>query len=246
MLNRLRLLHSRPVRGRRSLSATADRPPLPQSFRGNDTMKGKKVLIANRGEIAIRIARAARELGAKSLAICAPEDAESPHVGFADDHVVLPKGATAIAPYLDTSNITKVAVENGADFVHPGYGFLSESSIFNKSLSDAGIEWVGPSYQVLDLLGDKIQARALAARSDVPVVRGSGNLTSGEECLEILNDGGVRLPAIMKAAFGGGGRGMRIVRNLSEVASSFDSCQREAAVAFGRDEVFLEEFWEKT
>lgn len=194
----------------------------------------------------MRIARAVKSLGATSLSVCAPEDVSSPHVEFADEHVVLEKGETAIAPYLDIESLTRVAVENGVDFVHPGYGFLSESAPFAQSLESSGIEWVGPPPGVLQLFGNKIQARALAQRSNVPVVRGSGNLTSGEECLGILNNGDVRLPAIMKAAFGGGGRGMRIVRDLSQVASSFDSCQREALTAFGRDEVFLEEFWEDT
>ena len=105
---------------------------------------------------------------------------------------------------------------------------------------------MGPPPDVLQLFGDKIQARSLAQQSDVPVVRGSSNLSSGEECLSVLNEGHVRLPAIMKAAYGGGGRGMRIVRSISDVTSSFDSCQREALTAFGRDEVFLEEFCEDT
>mmetsp|Transcript_6388 Transcript_6388/g.9955 ORF Transcript_6388/g.9955 Transcript_6388/m.9955 type:complete len:1216 (+) Transcript_6388:28-3675(+) len=219
---------------------------LPQSFTHDTLLQNKRVLIANRGEISMRIARAAKSLGATSLSVCAPEDVSSPHVEFADEHVVLEKGKTAIAPYLDIESLTRVVVENGVDFVHPGYGFLSESAPFAQSLESSGIEWVGPPPGVLQLFGNKIQARALAQRSNVPVVRGSGNLTSGEECLGILNNGDVRLPAIMKAAFGGGGRGMRIVRDLSQVASSFDSCQREALTAFGRDEVFLEEFWEDT
>mmetsp|Transcript_17383 Transcript_17383/g.26467 ORF Transcript_17383/g.26467 Transcript_17383/m.26467 type:complete len:1216 (+) Transcript_17383:70-3717(+) len=219
---------------------------LPQSFTHDTLLQNKRVLIANRGEISMRIARAVKSLGATSLSVCAPEDVSSPHVEFADEHVVLEKGETAIAPYLDIESLTRVAVENGVDFVHPGYGFLSESAPFAQSLESSGIEWVGPPPGVLQLFGNKIQARALAQRSNVPVVRGSGNLTSGEECLGILNNGDVRLPAIMKAAFGGGGRGMRIVRDLSQVASSFDSCQREALTAFGRDEVFLEEFWEDT
>eukprot|EP00984_Skeletonema_dohrnii_P020413 scaffold9947_cov98-Skeletonema_dohrnii-CCMP3373.AAC.1 len=227
-------------------SSLQQQTQLPQSFTHDTLLQNKRVLIANRGEISMRIARAAKSLGATSLSVCAPEDVSSPHVEFADEHVVLEKGETAIAPYLDIERLTRVAVENGVDFVHPGYGFLSESAPFAQSLVSSGIEWVGPPLEVLQLFGDKIQARALAQRSNVPVVRGSGNLTSGEECLGILNNGDVRLPAIMKAAFGGGGRGMRIVRDLSQVASSFDSCQREALTAFGRDEVFLEEFWEDT
>lgn len=127
-----------------------------------------------------------------------------------------------------------------------GYGFLSESAPFASSLVNSNITWVGPPPDVLHLFGDKIQARQLAQQSNVPVVRGSGNLSSGEECLSILNEGDVRLPAIMKAAYGGGGRGMRIVRSINDVTASFDSCQREALTAFGRDEVFLEEFWEDT
>mmetsp|Transcript_29449 Transcript_29449/g.63415 ORF Transcript_29449/g.63415 Transcript_29449/m.63415 type:complete len:1275 (+) Transcript_29449:165-3989(+) len=239
-----------------------DRPQLPQSYTHDTLLANRKILIANRGEISIRIARAARALGAHSVAVCAPEDIDSPHVQFADEYVVLKNdkvGSTtttttttastanaAIGPYLDIDGLTNVAVERGVDLVHPGYGFLSESAPFAQSLLDSNITWVGPPPDVLHLFGDKIQARALAHRSDVPVVRGSGNLSSGEECLSVLKEGDVRLPAIMKAAYGGGGRGMRIVRDISQVTSSFDSCQREALTAFGRDEVFLEEFWEDT
>ena len=195
----------------------------------------------------MRIARAAKSLGATSLSVCAPEDVTSPHVEYADEHVVLEKGTTAIAPYLDIERLTKVAVENDVDFVHPGndiiticlicccyfnfmisnmhmicflsdnessllnqifcalytytgYGFLSESAPFAQSLVSSGINWVGPPPEVLQLFGDKIQARALAQRSNVPVVKGSGNLISGDECLDILNNGDVRLPAIMKVS----------------------------------------------
>jgi len=178
--------------------------------------------------------------------VCAPEDVDSPHVAFADESVVLPQGKTAIAPYLDVKALTDIALERGIDFVHPGYGFLSESADFAQSLENSGVAWVGPPPDVLRLFGDKIQARALASQSGVPVVRGSSNLTSSDECMGLLKNGDVNLPAIVKAAYGGGGRGMRIVRELSQVPSSFDSCQREALTAFGRDEVFLEEFWENT
>lgn len=168
---------------------------------------------------------------------------------YADEHVVLEKaeGTTAIGPYLDIEQLTKVCVERGVDYVHPGYGFLSESAPFAQSLRNAGIIMVGPTPEVLTLFGDKIQARSLAQRNNVPVVRGSGNLVSVTECIAVLHDGGsVRLPAIMKAAFGGGGRGMRIVRDIDEVGTLFDSCKREAKMAFGREEVFVEEYWEGT
>ncbi|KAL3791966.1 hypothetical protein ACHAW5_007105 [Stephanodiscus triporus] len=181
-----------------------------------------------------------------SVSVCAPEDVDSPHVKYADEHVVLERGDTAIGPYLDVEGLTGVCVERDVDYVHPGYGFLSESAPFAKSLLDSGISWVGPSPEVLSLFGDKIRARSLAIESDVPVVRGSGNLVSGDECIAVIEDGIVRLPAIMKAAFGGGGRGMRIVRDKSQVRALFDSCRREAAMAFGRDEVFLEEYWDDT
>lgn len=170
----------------------------------------------------------------------------SPHVTYADEHVVLEKGNTAIAPYLNIQELTKVCIEKNVDYVHPGYGFLSESAPFAQSLVNAGVTWVGPSPDVLALFGDKIQARSLAQRSNVPVVRGSENLISGDECMTVLNNGSVRLPSIMKAAYGGGGRGMRIVREKSDVHALFDSCQREAKTAFGRDEVFLEEYWDDT
>mmetsp|Transcript_6012 Transcript_6012/g.10728 ORF Transcript_6012/g.10728 Transcript_6012/m.10728 type:complete len:1005 (+) Transcript_6012:147-3161(+) len=229
-----------------SSSSSTTRPPLPQSYAHDTLLTNRTILIANRGEISIRIARAAKALGAKSLAVCAPEDVDSPHVAFADEYVVLEKGMTAIAPYLDIEGLTNVAVERGVDLVHPGYGFLSESAPFAQSLLSSNVTWVGPPPDVLHLFGDKIQARALAEQSNVPIVRGSGNLSSGEECLSVLREGHVRLPAIMKAAYGGGGRGMRIVRDIFQVSTSFSSCQREALTAFGRDEVFLEEFWEDT
>ena len=226
--------------------SSSGRPQLPQSHVHDRLLEGKKVLIANRGEIAMRISRAATALGAKSIAVCAPEDKESPHVGFADEMVELPKGKTAIAPYLDIAALTKAAKERGADFVHPGYGFLSESADFASSIVSSGITWVGPPPEVLRLFGDKTQARMLATECGVPLVRGSDNLSSAQECRSLIEEGKISLPAIMKAAYGGGGRGMRIVRNLSEVGPSFDSCKREALTAFGRDEVFIEEFWEKT
>ena len=227
-------------------AASSNRPPLPQSYEHDTLLTNKRVLIANRGEIAIRIARAARSLGATSVAICAPEDISSPHVTYADEHVVLEKGNTAIGPYLNIQELTKICIDKNVDYVHPGYGFLSESAPFAQSLVNAGITWVGPSPDVLALFGDKIQARSLAQQSNVPVVRGSDNLVSGDECMAVLNNGSVRLPAIMKAAYGGGGRGMRIVREMSDVHALFDSCQREAMTAFGRDEVFLEEYWDNT
>eukprot|EP00581_Thalassiosira_minuscula_P017511 CAMPEP_0183714224 /NCGR_PEP_ID=MMETSP0737-20130205/8825_1 /TAXON_ID=385413 /ORGANISM="Thalassiosira miniscula, Strain CCMP1093" /LENGTH=1220 /DNA_ID=CAMNT_0025943131 /DNA_START=51 /DNA_END=3713 /DNA_ORIENTATION=- len=230
----------------KNLADERTRPPLPQSFANDTLLHDKKVIIANRGEISMRIARAAHALGAQSLAVCAPEDVDSPHVRYADDYVVLKGGDTAIAPYLDIEGLTEACVEREVDLVHPGYGFLSESAPFAQSLVNSNITWVGPPPDVLQLFGDKIQARALAQRSHVPVVRGSENLSSGEECLSLLTEGDVRLPAIMKAAYGGGGRGMRIVRDLSQVPTTFSSCQREALTAFGRDEVFLEEFWENT
>ncbi|KAL7547137.1 hypothetical protein ACHAWF_010455, partial [Thalassiosira exigua] len=457
-----------------SSSSSDERPPLPQSFARDPLLRGSRVLIANRGEISIRVARAARSLGATSVAVCAPEDRRSPHASFADEVVVLDRGNTAIAPYLDVEGLTRAAADGGADLVHPaaaerrpsaivvsrrvaglrfgkttaagrrrcerldsqraaeisiagsfesrelsraaatyrlvrtvrmagvasllrdgdggdgriepfasraskicedevdfdearvagnspaiqisasldtrpGYGFLSESAPFARSLADAGVVWVGPPPDVLQLFGDKIRARQLAVERGVPVVRGSGNLNSGEECRRALESGEVRLPAIMKAAYGGGGRGMRsggrakpgavaglgeertpserganrrsrfdspaptrparpdasirrapnaacercrrrdgrtshavfapdfgprlrpprlvstrrrfelkarprlsltsaaktgIVRDASQATSAFDSCRREARTAFGRDEVFLEEFWE--
>lgn len=226
--------------------SSAGRPQLPQSHVHDRLLEGKKVLIANRGEIAMRISRAATALGAKSVAVCAPEDKDSPHVGFADEMMELPRGKTAIAPYLDIAALTKAAKDTGADFVHPGYGFLSESADFASSIVSSGMTWVGPPPDVLRLFGDKTQARALASDNGVPLVRGSENLASAEECRSLIEGGKISLPAIMKAAYGGGGRGMRIVRNLSEVGPSFDSCKREALTAFGRDEVFIEEFWEKT
>eukprot|EP00956_Cyclotella_meneghiniana_P011546 scaffold16203_cov21-Cyclotella_meneghiniana.AAC.2 len=212
---------------------------LPQPFTHDTSLRNKKILIANRGEISLRIQRAAAALGCQSVAVCAERDMDSPHVESADEYVVLNDDGEregAIGPYLNVEALTKVCVERGVDLVHPGYGFLSESSQFAQSLQDNNIGWVGPSPSVLQLFGDKIQARALAVRSDVPVVRGSENLKSGEEVLDVLESGMVGLPAIMKAAYGGGGRGMRILRSTSDALPSYKSCQREALTAFGRSE----------
>ncbi|CAD7940083.1 unnamed protein product [Amoebophrya sp. A120] len=217
-----------------------------------------KVLIANRGEIAIRIARGAKEVGLKSVAVYAPQDKDSPHIRYADEAVELPLPADGnknpVAPYLNIPGLLDVLGEKNCDYVHPGYGFLSESADFAEGVESDTLKktWVGPRAEVLRLFGDKVAARTLAINHEVPVVGGSPNLESGEACEQWVTEqlakqkSTFQLPAILKAAYGGGGRGMRIVREMKEMKSNFETCQREALTAFGRGEVFIEEFWDKT
>ncbi|CAD7931236.1 unnamed protein product [Amoebophrya sp. A25] len=240
---------------RRGIASAKQRGSIVQSFSDthNYSLEGGKVLIANRGEIAIRIARGAKELGLKSVAVYAPQDSQSPHLQAADEAVELPlvdKGASPIAPYLDIPALTNVLRQHNCDFVHPGYGFLSESADFAASVQDAGKTWVGPDPGVLRLFGDKVAARTLAIDNKIPVVQGSPNLENADVCEKWCQEqsasSGFQLPAILKAAYGGGGRGMRIVREWKELKPNFDTCQREAMTAFGRGEVFIEEFWNRT
>lgn len=224
------------------LSRHVRSPSLSSQSRALHSLEGK-VLIANRGEIAIRISRAARELGLKSVAVFAPQDRESPHLSHADEAIELPRETSPIAPYLNIKSLSDVAASAGVTYVHPGYGFLSESADFAASIEAQGRIWVGPPPSVLRLFGDKTAARKLAMENDVPVVGGSENLGNAEEA-EVFVSMNMTMPVIMKAAYGGGGRGMRIVRDLKDIRANFETCQREAKTAFGRGEVFVEEFWE--
>jgi acetyl-CoA/propionyl-CoA carboxylase biotin carboxyl carrier protein len=203
----------------------------------------KKLLIANRGEIAIRIARAARDYGISSVAIYSDADAGSLHVELADEAYGLGPGRPADT-YLNIEKILDVARKAGADAIHPGYGFLSERDEFAQAVIDAGLTWVGPAPHVITALGDKVEARRIAAKVGAPLVKGSdGPLTSAAEAIAFAKQ--VGLPLAIKAVFGGGGRGMKVARRLEEVGELFDSAVREATEAFGRGECYAEQFLDK-
>jgi len=200
----------------------------------------KKVLIANRGEIAVRIIRACADRDLATVAVYADSDAEAIHVRLATEAWGL--GADSPADtYLDADKLIAIALKSGADAVHPGYGFLSESAAFARAVVEAGLVWIGPSPQSIDLLGDKIAARQLAASVGAPLVAGTPDpVASAAEAVAFAEEHG--LPIVIKAAFGGGGRGMRVARSLDEVAEQFDAAVREAVTAFGRGECFVEQF----
>jgi acetyl/propionyl-CoA carboxylase alpha subunit/acetyl-CoA carboxylase carboxyltransferase component len=199
----------------------------------------KKLLIANRGEIAIRIARAAAEAGVETLAVFSPEDFQSAHLRHADGALLLEgKGARA---YLDIEQLVRIATENGCDAVHPGYGFLSENAALATAMQAAGITFVGPTPQTLTLLGDKVAARRLAAKNGVPLLAGSEgavNLEQARTFFESLE--GVSM--VIKAVAGGGGRGMRVVSSANDVDEAYARCTSEAELAFGDASVYVEEY----
>ena len=200
------------------------------------------VLIANRGEIAVRVIRACAEAGYTSVAVYADQDADALHVRLADQAVGL-GGDTAATTYLSIEALLAAARTSGADAVHPGYGFLSESAEFARAVEAAGLVWVGPSPDSIDALGDKMTARRIAQRVGAPLAAGTDEPLSGpEEAVAFAEEHG--LPIAIKAAFGGGGRGLKVVRELSEVADAFDAATREAIAAFGRGECFVERFLE--
>ncbi|RVG22109.1 ATP-grasp domain-containing protein [Sinorhizobium meliloti] len=203
----------------------------------------KKLLIANRGEIAIRIARAARDYGIASVAIYSDADANSLHVELAEEAYGLGPGRPADT-YLNIEKILDIAGRSGADAVHPGYGFLSERAEFAQAVIDAGLIWVGPAPDVISALGDKVEARRIAARVGAPLVKGSdGPLASAAEAVTFAKQNGV--PLAIKAAFGGGGRGMKVAWTVEEVGELFESAVREAKEAFGRGECYAEQFLDK-
>ncbi|MBV1797626.1 biotin carboxylase N-terminal domain-containing protein [Siccirubricoccus sp. G192] len=198
----------------------------------------RRLLIANRGEIAIRVARAAAEMGIETVAIFAPEDAHSLHLLRADTARSLPgKGAAA---YLDIPGIVAVAREENCDAVHPGYGFLSENAGFAGACADAGIVFVGPRPELLELFGDKVESRSLAERLGVPLLPGTRGPTSLEEAREFLASLGPGGAVMVKAVAGGGGRGMRAVSDPRSLAEAHARCRSEAEAAFGRGDVYVE------
>lgn len=203
----------------------------------------RKVLIANRGEIAVRIIGACAQSGIGSVAIYADSDAEALHVALADKAYAL-EGSTPTETYLNIEKIMGIALASGATDVHPGYGFLAENATFARAVLDAGLTWVGPAPETIEALGDKVKARELAQSVGAPLAPGSdGPVASAAEARAFAEEHG--LPSIIKAAHGGGGRGMRIVRELDEVEGAFESASREALAAFGNGECFIERFLER-
>ncbi len=203
----------------------------------------RKILIANRGEIAVRVARACRDAGIGSVAVYADSDRDALHVRVADEAYAL-DGETSAQTYLDMDKLIGVAERAGADAVHPGYGFLSENAIFAQRVSDAGLTWIGPPPAAIESLGDKVQARHIAQRAGAPLVAGTADPVSGaDEVLAFADEHG--LPIAIKAAFGGGGRGLKVARERDEVAEMYDSAVREAVAAFGRGECFVERYLDR-
>ena len=202
-----------------------------------------KVLVANRGEIAVRVIRAARDAGLGSVAVYAEPDADAPHVRLADEAFAL-GGQTSAESYLDFGKILDAAAKSGANAIHPGYGFLSENADFAQAVIDAGLIWIGPSPQSIRDLGDKVTARHIAARAQAPLVPGTPDpVKNADEVVAFAREYGV--PVAIKAAFGGGGRGMKVARTLEEIPELFESATREAIAAFGRGECFVERYLDK-
>ena len=202
-----------------------------------------KVLVANRGEIAVRVIRAARDAGLPSVAVYAEPDAEAPHVRLADEAFAL-GGQTSAESYLDFGKLLDAAAKSGANAIHPGYGFLSENADFAQTVLDAGLIWIGPSPQSIRDLGDKVTARHIAARAQAPLVPGTPDpVKDADEVVAFAKEYGV--PVAIKAAFGGGGRGMKVARSIEEIPELFESATREAVAAFGRGECFVERYLDK-
>ncbi|OIN78103.1 acetyl/propionyl/methylcrotonyl-CoA carboxylase subunit alpha [Mycobacterium malmoense] len=202
-----------------------------------------KVLVANRGEIAVRVIRAARDAGLPSVAVYAEPDAESPHVRLADEAFAL-GGQTSAESYLDFGKMLDAAAKSGANAIHPGYGFLSENADFAQAVIDAGLIWIGPSPQSIRDLGDKVTARHIAARAQAPLVPGTPDpVKDADEVVAFAKEYGV--PIAIKAAFGGGGKGMKVARTIEEIPELYESAVREAVSAFGRGECFVERYLDK-
>jgi acetyl-CoA/propionyl-CoA carboxylase biotin carboxyl carrier protein len=207
------------------------------------TVALRTVLVANRGEIALRIIRGCRDAGLTSVAVHAAIDADAPYVAAADRAVAL-DGDTPATTYLDVGQLLGAARATESDAVHPGYGWLSEDADFAQAVVDAGLTWIGPPPAAIRLLGDKVSARTLAAKVGAPLLAGSDGPVSGPAEVEAFaRDHG--LPLAIKAAFGGGGRGLRVVREVGEIASLLDAARRESARAFGRDECFVERWLDR-
>ncbi len=202
-----------------------------------------KVLVANRGEIAVRVIRAAADAGLGSVAVYADADADGLPARLADEAYAL-GGATPAETYLDIAKLLDVARRSGADAVHPGYGFLAENADFARAVTEAGLTWIGPPPEAIEALGDKVQARHIAQKVGAPLVPGTADpVADAAEVEAFAAEYG--LPIAIKAAFGGGGRGLKVARELSEVAEAFESATREAVSAFGRGECFVERYLDR-
>ena len=202
-----------------------------------------KVLIANRGEIAVRIARAAKDSGRKSVAVYADQDRDSLHVRVSDEAYAL-NGTTSAETYLVIEKLLSIAKRSNCDAVHPGYGFLAENADFARAVTKAGLIWIGPTPEAIERLGDKVSARHVAERVGAPLAPGTLNpVENAQEVLDFVAKHG--LPVAIKAAYGGGGRGIKVAYQESEVAELFESATREAVAAFGRGECFVEKYLEK-
>lgn len=201
-----------------------------------------KILIANRGEIAVRIIRACREMGIRTVAIYSECDAESLHVRYADEHICVGPAEDALS-YRNIPNVLSAAEITGVDAIHPGYGFLAENAHFAEVCESIGLAFIGPASEHIALLGDKSKARELMMREGIPVLPGSnGEIQSEEECLAVAQQLG--FPVIVKASAGGGGRGMRVVTREEDLLRAFQSAQKEAMASFGHSGVYLERFFQ--
>ncbi|MEU4326333.1 acetyl/propionyl/methylcrotonyl-CoA carboxylase subunit alpha [Nonomuraea dietziae] len=203
----------------------------------------RKVLIANRGEIAVRIARACEDAGLASVAVYAEQDLDALHVRVAGEAHAL-GGRSPAETYLDIAKLLRIAAETGADAVHPGYGFLAENAGFAQAVIDAGLTWIGPPPSAIAALGDKVQARHIAQKVGAPLVAGTKDPVAGvEEVLAFASEHG--LPIAIKAAYGGGGRGIKVARTLEEIPDLYESAVREAVTSFGRGECFVERYLDR-
>jgi acetyl-CoA/propionyl-CoA carboxylase biotin carboxyl carrier protein len=202
-----------------------------------------KVLIANRGEIAVRVIRACRDAGIGSVAVYADSDRDAPHARLADEAYAL-GGETSSETYLAIHKLLEIADRAGADAVHPGYGFLAENASFAKAVIEAGLIWIGPPPAAIEALGDKVSARHIAQRAGAPLVAGTPDpVKDVDEVVAFAAEHG--LPIAIKAAFGGGGRGLKVAHTLDEIPELYDSAVREAVAAFGRGECFVERYLDR-
>ena len=201
----------------------------------------KKILIANRGEIAIRIIRACNEMNIQTVAVYSKADKNSLHVKFADEAICIGEGP-AVDSYLNIPRIIAAGEITNADAIHPGYGFLAENANFSKICKENGFTFIGPDAEIIDLMGDKVNARNAARKAGVPIIPGSNTLSSVEELLEVAEK--IGYPVMLKAVAGGGGKGMRVIQNVDEAEKGFNIIQNEAGMAFNNSEIYVEKFVE--
>src|SRR4051794_29598419 len=214
-------------------------PPAPPDDGPRRRRLPSRLLIANRGEIAVRVARSAAELGIHTVAVAPADDADSLHTRVADEVHPLPgRGAAA---YLDIAGVVEAAVASGADALHPGYGFLAENAALARACAAAGVTFVGPRPEILELLGDKVRARAAAVTAGLPVLAGSDGPVTVDDAAAFLDSLGAGGAIMLKAVAGGGGRGMRVVRDAAALPAAFERCAAEASASFGNPALYVEE-----